>query len=183
MSYRSESEADIIRRLEAEGVGKDPAKAYLSSLTILSDEITELFKEGINKKTKGSGALGQSVIAIPTKDGFTIQADAYYKFVDRGVNAAPTRQGLKYNRPKVTGSIYSFKNMFYSKGMLDSLRNIISGDMSNVIAVAVSIKKHGLKAKNITDEVITDELLDKIADDLARISGVTVGIVFERHSK
>ena len=44
MSYNRQSDQDILRRLEAEGVGRDPAQAYINSMTVFANEIARLLK-------------------------------------------------------------------------------------------------------------------------------------------
>lgn len=158
----------------------EPKTAYEKYIVNLSRQLTAEFKEEVNKKSKGSGALGSSMVARPSKDGFTIEGDFYYKFIDEGVNAAPKQKGLKYVRPLVTSSPYSFKHAGVGKKMANSIRSIVGGDISNVYKVAVSIKKHGIKAKNITENVMTDKVLDQIAQDLLTITGLNFEFSFDK---
>jgi hypothetical protein len=55
--------------------------------------------------------------------------------------------------------------------------------MSHAFAVASNIKQRGLRPKHITDSVITDELLEKISNDLAEVTGLTFEIKFEKTTK
>jgi len=176
------SEADILRQLEVQGVGARPDEVYKTILSEISESIVKDFKEQIKKTTKGSGALAQSVVAIPQSNGFEIQADAYYKYIDEGVDGAPNRTDLNYIRPIVRGTPHKFRNLGTSKGMIKSLRSTVSGSLSQVYAVAVSIKKHGIKPKHITDDVITDALLERIAEDLATVTGLAVEAVWNKHT-
>ena len=80
------NEAEELRNLLSNGLGDDGF--YQDFIGRLSNDIVKEFKEGINKNTKGSGALASSVVAVPTRSGFEVQADFYYKFVDEGVNGS-----------------------------------------------------------------------------------------------
>jgi len=177
MSYNQQSEAEILRRLEAEGVGTNPAQAYINSMTVFAEEITELFKEGITDNVRSkSGSLAQSVIAIPGRDGLEIQADLYYKFVDEGVSGAP---GASVPN-KITGAPNSFKHIYPSKKMVDSLRTRIPGSMSRMYQIAYSIKKKGIEPHNLTDKIITNEVLEQISEDFAKITGVVMDFVWKQ---
>jgi len=175
------NEAEILRQLEAKDVGKKPEDIYKNILTDIADDIVRDFKAEIKKSTKGSGTLAQSVVSKPTKDGFEVGADFYYKFIDDGVNAAPKNSKLGYIRPLVTGSPYSFKHLGVGKGMFKEIRSIVPGDDAKVYAVAVSIKKHGIKPHDITDNVITKELEERISLDLATLTGLAVQVVWEKN--
>jgi predicted Zn-dependent protease len=56
-------------------------------------------------------------------------------------------------------------------------------EMSHAYAVASNIKQRGLKPKRITDNVITDEVLTKIANDLAEITGLMFEIKFDKNTE
>jgi hypothetical protein len=174
------NEAEELRNLLSNGLGDDGF--YQDFIGRLSNDIVKEFKDGINKNTKGSGALASSVVAVPTRSGFEVQADFYYKFIDEGVNAAPST-GIKTSRPLVTGAPYSFKNLGVSKDFAKSMKQYAGANVSHAYAIAVSIKKHGIKAKDITDKVVTNDLLEQIAEDLATLTGLAFGVVFDRNTK
>jgi len=171
------NEAEELKRLLNEDLGKDGF--YQDFIGRLSDDIVQQFKEQIDKDTKGSGALSSSVVAIPSKGGFEVQADFYYKFVDDGVNAAPST-GIKTSRPLVQGAPYSFKNLGVSEDFAKSMKQYAGGNLSHAYAIAVSIKKHGIKAHDITEKVVTDEFLDNIANDLLTITGLAFEVTFDK---
>ena len=175
------NEAEILRQLEAQNIGANPKDFYKGFISDLADDIVKAFKTEIKNTTHGSGALSQSVVAIPKKDGFQVDADFYYKFVDDGVNAARQQpSGVKHTRPLVQNSPYSFKNLGVSREFARSMAEYVGSNISAQYAVAVSIKKHGIKAHDITDKVISDKVLDRIAEDLSTVLGLTVGVVFEK---
>ena len=53
-------------------------------------------------------------------------------------------------------------------------------EMSHAFAVASNIKQRGLKPKHITESVITDELLERISNDLAELTGLVFEIKFTK---
>jgi hypothetical protein len=53
--------------------------------------------------------------------------------------------------------------------------------MSHAYAVASNIKQRGLKPKRITDNVINDQVLEKIGNDLAELTGLMFEINFTRN--
>ena len=55
--------------------------------------------------------------------------------------------------------------------------------MPHAYAVAMSNKKKGLKGHNITDNVITEKVLEDISKDLAEVTGLNFEISFEKKLK
>jgi hypothetical protein len=51
-------------------------------------------------------------------------------------------------------------------------------DMSHAYAVSYKIKQRGLRPKRITENVINDDVLNKIANDLAELTGLMFEINF-----
>jgi hypothetical protein len=184
VSYKPESEGAIVKRIVDGGLGVDTeaAKAYVNGLTVIADKLTKHYKDEINKRTKGSGALGQSVqVKLPiTPFGFVLIADEYYDFIDEGVDAAPKRNDLNYIKPRQGGSRFKFKNLHVSKQMISNIRGIVAGSLSDVYGVAIGIKKYGLEGKNMTEEILQDKTLDYIAQDLNQISEGLFSVSFEK---
>jgi hypothetical protein len=131
--------------------------------------VTQITTELAKKDKKASGKLLKSINSkIETSNsGFEIAvfAEAYFKFVDRGVN------GRNRNR----GSQYSFRS---KKPPLEPLlqwvktKSLESGDKS-ALSAAYAIQNHiwrnGIEGINFLDEFLekhTDEQLDKIGDVL-----------------
>jgi hypothetical protein len=56
-------------------------------------------------------------------------------------------------------------------------------DMSHAYAVASNIKQRGLRPKRITENVITDDVLNKIALDLAEVTGLMFEITFDKNTE
>lgn len=176
------NEAEILRTLSKQDVGKKPENIYINAITVLSDEIVENFKDVIEKETRSdNGALKSSVIVVPSKNGFEIEADFYYKFIDDGVNAAPSGPGSNAVRPLVQGAPYSFKNLGVPPKMAQSIWESYGGSLPQAYAIAVSIKKHGIKPKNITEQVWNDAVIDRVSADLSRITGLAVTVMFDQN--
>lgn len=173
----SSDEAKLLKQLDLGGVKED---FYQDYLTELSNLIIERYRKEINAKTKGSGTLAQSVVTKPTRNGFEIQADEYFKFVDEGVNGAPRIQGGKYIRPIVTGSRFSFKHLGVGKMMEKSIAQYTGKPLGTAYGIAVSIKKHGIVPRNINDEVLDDKFLELISEDLSTVLGLAVEITFDK---
>jgi hypothetical protein len=181
------TEGEILRVLEGSGIGKgtfteSQAKdAYLELIAEIGNGIAILFKDQIDKDTKSdSGTLGQSAIPIPTKNGFEIQADYYYKFIDDGVSGVGQFHGATTPiRSVVSNGVYSFKNLGVPEAMARRIKDMPGvGSMSHAYAIGVNIKNYGIKPKNITDKVVTDAMLERISQDLLTATGLIVTASF-----
>ena len=179
------NEAKILQQLHNKDFGKESEQVYTNVITELSDEIVKNYKKIIDKTTKSdSGTLKQSIIAIPSKNGFEIEADFYYKFIDDGVSGVgQLPAGVNPIRSIVTNSPYSFKNKFVPTRMASSIREWSGASMEQSYAIAVNIKTYGIKPQNISDQAITDELLERISSDLATVTGLIVEVSFEKAFK
>ena len=175
------NEADVLRQMNLEDLGRSADVVYKDFITEVADELIQQFRDKIQDNTKGSGTLAQSVSPLIKKDGFVIEADYYYRFVDDGVNAAPKQQGLKYTRPLVQNSPYSFKHLGVGSNMERSIAQWSGVSIGQAYGIAISIKKHGIKAKGITDSVITNEVLEKISTDLGKVTGFIINATFKKH--
>ncbi len=119
--------------------------------------------------------MAASIIPVPTGNlSFRLEADDYYPFVDQGVNAVGTNN---------YGSQFSFNYPGVSHNMATAISQWKGLEMSHAYAVASNIKQRGLKPKRITDNVITDEVLTKIANDLAEITGLMFEIKFDKNTE
>ena len=106
---------------------------------------------------------------------FEIQADQYYKFQDEGVN--PVGQSKFPTN-------YQFKLPFVTKAHAIAIREWKGYDMSHAYASAAATKfKYGIKPRNITANVMTDEVLNKIASDLAEVTGLIFEVAFTKNTE
>lgn len=172
--------ADDLDFLEQFGVsesdGSQPGNAYERFILDLANKVTADLRETINSKARNTGALAQSVVYFPTGQlSFEIQADDYYKYIDEGVN--PVGKSL-YNTP------YSFQYPGVSSSHARAIQQWKGLEMSQAYAIASHMKTtSGLKPRNITTSTITDEYLERIASDLATVTGLLFDITFTKNTK
>ena len=175
------TELQILQELEKLNVGKDASKVYINSLTVLADSITEDFKNVTEKETKSdNGALKSSIITVPNSNGFEIHADFYYKFIDEGVSGVGQFGGVPQHRQVVSGAPFQFKNLFVPGKMVQSIREWSGASIAQSYAIAVNIKNYGIKAKGITEQVWNDKVIERVSEDLSRITGFAVTVVFDK---
>jgi hypothetical protein len=153
-----------------------PESAYDKFILGLANEVTAQFQEYITENASNTGALAASVVYFPTGAmSFEIQADEYYKFQDQGVN--PIGQ-QKYPTP------YQFKLPYVTKNHAQAIREWKGYDMSHAYASAAATKfKYGLKPRNITDNVMNDDVLNRIANDLATVTGLMFEVSFTKNTR
>jgi hypothetical protein len=154
---------------------EQPKNAYDRFIIELSNQLATEFRDYTKKVAQNTGALAASIIPVPTGQlSFRLEADDYYPFVDQGVNAVGTNN---------YGSQFSFNYHGVSHNMATAISQWKGLEMSHAYAVASNIKQRGLKPKRITDNVITDEVLTKIANDLAEITGLMFEIKFDKNTR
>ena len=160
-----------------------PETAYEKLILQIANKVTDDFKEYIAVNVMNTGALMQSVVYMPTGAfSFEIQADQYYLFQDQGVNALPNVPGYNYKRATVSGSAYSFRTPYVSDKMATAIQAWKGGSISKAFATASSIKHHGLQPKHMTDNVMTDDVLNKISSDLATVTGLIFDVSFTKNT-
>lgn len=180
MALSSKEEADIINLLNSgKDVNMNVKTAYETFITNTGNQIVKEFKEFLGKNTSGgSNNLAQSIEPKPLKTGFEIEADFYYKFLDEGVKGAGKGiSGL------VTKGGYQFKTIRPNREMEESIAEWTGESIDSNYGVVVNIKKRGIKAKNITENVINTDLLDKISEDLAEVAGLMFEVTFDKALK
>lgn len=185
------TEGDILRALSESGVGvgkfteSNGVSAYQKMILEISNDLMDSFRVQIEKDTKSdNGALKSSVTVVPTAGGADIVADYYYKFIDSGVDGVGQfGAGMSPIRGVQTGSPYKFKNLGVPSVMAQSIREWSGASIEQSYAIAVNIKNYGIKPKHITESVITDEVLERISNDLLRATGLIVEIAFEKSIK
>ena len=152
-----------------------PESAYEKLILAIANQVTQEFKEYILANASNNGALAQSVVYFPTGAmSFEIQADDYYKFQDEGVSSI---NGAKFNTP------YSFRLPYVTKSHAVALQKWKGYDLSHAYASAYVTKhKYGIKPKNITANVMTDDVLNRIASDLAEVTGLMFQVTFTKNT-
>jgi len=171
-----QEEDKYLEELKRSPLGIGSNEVYTNFLTDISNDLIESFRDVIEKETGStSGDLKKSVVPFPSKNGFEIQAEYYYKFVDGGVSGVGQfGEGKSPIRSVVSSGLYSFKNLGVPKAMANSIREWSGASIEQSYAIGVNIKNYGIKPKNITDTVITDAVLERIAEDLATLTGLNI---------
>lgn len=154
---------------------EQPANAYQKFLLDVGNKVTKDLSDFIKQKANNTGGLAASVVYFPTGAlSFEIQADDYFKFQDEGVNAVGSTNH---------GSQYSFRYPGVSPKMATAIQQAYGVTSSHAYAVAASIKSHGIAPKKIIENVLNENVLDKIANDLAEVTGLIFSIKFEKATK
>jgi len=152
---------------------EQPKNAYDRFIIELSNQLATEFRDYTKKVAQNTGALAASIIPVPTGQlSFRLEAEDYFPFVDEGVNAVGTNN---------QGSQFSFNYPGVSHNMATAISQWKGLDMSHAYAVASNIKQRGLQPKRITENVINDQILDRIANDLAEMTGLMFEINFTKN--
>lgn len=105
-------------------------------------DVGEEYKESIKSYTPtDKGDLQNSIENKPIDDGFIIEANSYFKFLDKGIN------GKKINR----GSIFSYTD---KKPPIAGLMDWANKRSINPYAVQNSIYNKGIEARGILEKAI-----------------------------
>ena len=153
-----------------------PTNVYEKFILDLANKVTEDLRETISSKARNTGALAQSVVYFPTGQlSFEIQADDYYNYIDEGVN--PVGKSL-YDTP------YSFQYPSVSRNHAKAIQQWKGMPIEEAYAIASHMKTtSGLKPRNITTTTITDDYLERIASDLASVTGLLFEVSFTKNTK
>lgn len=146
----------------------------------LSRTFTDYLKQnGIS----ATGALAQSIAPIvPIEFGvgkatIRLGADKYYDFIDQGVDGVEVKRGSEFR----------FKNRYPNRKMVSDLKGWMaskgigggSGFNSHAYAIATNLKKKGIKAKNITEAVVTPQLITTLENVFADALERAVDLYFK----
>lgn len=154
---------------------EQPANAYQKFLLDVGNKVTKDLSDFIKQKANNTGGLAASVVYFPTGAlSFEIQADDYFKFQDKGVNAVGSNNH---------GSEFSFRYPGVSHNMATAIQKAYGVTPSHAFAISYSIKEHGIRPKKIIETVLNEKVLDKIANDLAEVTGLIFSIKFEKATK
>lgn len=123
------------------------------------------FQDFVMNEIPESRSLFQTVGLEPkTLLSYSIVADNYFKFVDKGVNALQGNYTAK--RPKVSGSPYSFRQPSVSRNFATALQDKYRVGVPESYAIGWSIKIHGIVPKNLIDRFFTKDKLEAVANEL-----------------
>lgn len=153
-----------------------PQTAYEKLIKSIGEQLAEEFKEFYKTKGWDNGSLFQSTIGFPTGAfSFEIRADQHFKYVDEGVNPVGNK---KFPSP------YNFKNPFVSKNHAVALKEWKGYSLKRAYASAyVTKNKYGIEPRNIIDNVITDETLERIGNDLASVTGLIFDVKWNKSTE
>jgi hypothetical protein len=151
---------------------EQPANVYQKFLLDVGNKVTKDLSDFIKQKANNTGGLAASVVYFPTGAlSFEIQADDYFKFQDKGVNAVGSNNH---------GSEYSFRYPGVSHNMAKAIQQAYGVTSSHAFAISSKIKEHGIRPKKIIETVLNEQVLDRIANDLAEVTGLIFSIKFDK---
>lgn len=149
-----------------------PENVYEKFIVDVSNKMIEDLREYIKANANNSGGLASSVVPFPTGAlSFEIQADDYFKFQDQGVNSVGSNNH---------GSEFSFRYPGVSPRMATAIQQAYGVTTSHAYAISHSIKEYGIRPKKIIDNVLNEDVLDRIANDLAEVTGLIFSIKFDK---
>jgi hypothetical protein len=164
-----------------EGIGistsdvEQPATVYQKFIVEVSNKMIADLRAYIKENANNTGGLASSVVPFPTGAlSFEIQADDYFKFQDQGVNSVGSNNH---------GSEFSFRYPGVSPRMATAIQQAYGVTSSHAYAISSKIKEHGIRPKKIIETVLNESVLDKIANDLAEVTGLIFSIKFEKATK
>lgn len=164
-----------------EGIGistsdvEQPATVYQKFIVEVSNKLIADLRSYIKENANNTGGLASSVVPFPTGVlSFEIQADDYFKFQDQGVNSVGSNNH---------GSEFSFRYPGVSPRMATAIQQAYGVTSSHAYAISSKIKEHGIRPKKIIETVLNESVLDKIANDLAEVTGLIFSIKFEKATK
>ena len=149
-----------------------PENVYEEFLLMVGNQVTKDLSDYIKANANNTGGLAASVVYFPTGAlSFEIQADDYFKFQDQGVNSVGSSNH---------GSEFSFRYPGVSPRMATAIQEAYGVTTSHAYAISSKIKEHGIRPKNIIDNVLNEDVLDRIANDLAEVTGLIFNIKFDK---
>jgi hypothetical protein len=168
--------ADNFDFLEGFGISTanvaQPENVYQEFILKVSNQLIEDLRTYIKANANNSGGLASSVVPFPTGAlSFEIQADDYFKFQDQGVNSVGSNNH---------GSQFSFRYPGVSPRMATAIQQAYGVTTSHAYAISHSIKEYGIRPKKIIETVLSEDVLDRIANDLAEVTGLIFSIKFDK---
>jgi len=182
------TEAEILSKLNL-GSSKsvlegNPSSPLAELLKELTQDVTDQLKKSLDSYGVGASMnLRQSI--VPHKqaklDGDTISvgidADFYWKFVDKGVNGAEVNHGSPAwgQQPAQTTSFHqAILNWIPTTG--STLPQGFDSYDSWAWAIQTNIKKHGKKARPFFTDVVNDTLVEQLAKPISKLLGRAIKI-------
>ena len=168
--------ADNFDFLEGFGISTanvaQPENVYQEFILKVSNQLIEDLRTYIKANANNSGGLASSVVPFPTGAlSFEIQADDYFKFQDQGVNSVGSNNH---------GSQFSFRYPGVSPRMATAIQQAYGVEIGHAYAISSKIKEYGIRPKKIIETVLSEDVLDRIANDLAEVTGLIFSIKFDK---
>ena len=152
-----------------------PANVYEEFLLMVGNQVTKDLSDYIKANANNTGGLAASVVYFPTGAlSFEIQADDYFKFQDQGVNSVGSNNH---------GSEFSFRYPGVSPRMATAIQQAYGVEIGHAYAISSKIKEYGIRPKKIIDTVLSEDVLDRIANDLAEVTGLIFSIKFDKSTQ
>lgn len=147
----------------------------------VSDEFRKYFKDN---DLNASSALSNSIGGLPVKiydNGaeISIVAEDYFKFVDEGVNGVENAQGSPFSFKSLSPIPFKSASDFIKSRGITLLPQFKSYDQMTY-AFAVSIKKKGIKARNIIEGVFATGLEDRMARSIEAAMGSSIELTLTK---
>lgn len=153
---------------------EQPLSDYERLVRDIGQMVTDELSKYVRDNVHNTGGLAQSVVYFPTGAlSFEVQADQYFKFQDQGVNGLNNTQG----------SMYSFRTPSVSPNMAQAIKDAYGVAIGHAYAISYNIKQRGIKARNITENVINETLLNDVAKLLEDMTGLQFEAKFNKFTK
>ena len=153
-----------------------PGTAYEKFILELSNKLTDNFRDYISKNVNNTGGLASATIAFVNGPlTITVESDQYFKYQDQGVSSI---DGNKYDTP------YYFSLPYVTKNHAKAIQQWKGYDLSHAYASAYVTKhKDGIKPRNIIENVMTEDVLKRISNDLAEVTGLMFEVSFTKNTQ
>jgi hypothetical protein len=163
--------------------GSSPMYGIESAVLRLSNDITEELKEYFAKNNlNGSGALSNSIGGLPvtiTENGAEIKivAEDYFKFIDEGVNGTDVNRSSPYSYKDKAPPVNNIIRFMQIRNV--PLMPEFKTYEQQAYAYANSIKKKGIRPRNILDGLEQDNNLEeRIARSIEAALGNAVELTY-----
>lgn len=163
-----------------------PIKGIESAIFRLSEDVAEEFRKYFkDNNLNASSALSNSIGGLPvtiSDNGaeINIVAEDYFKFLDEGVDGLENKHGSQFSFKTNGGIPFKSASDWIKARGITLLPNFKSYDQM-AYAFAVSIKKKGIKPRNILKGIEVDSSLEeRMAKSLEAALGYSVELTLTK---
>lgn len=163
-----------------------PLKGIGSAIFRLSDDVAQAFREYFKENDlNATSALSNSIGGLPVKISdngaeINIVAEDYFKFLDQGVNGTENAQGSEFSFKSGGGIPFKSSSDWIKARGITLLPGFDTYDQM-AYAFAVSIKKKGIRPRNIIEGVEKDnDLEESMAKSLEAAMGNSVELTLTK---